>query len=45
MPGAHAGAYRGDATWRDGSGSDCVDSAVNAYPLDGSVPRDGTVCS
>jgi pimeloyl-ACP methyl ester carboxylesterase len=31
------GAYR--------SGSDCVDSTVNAYVLDGSVPKDGKVCS
>ncbi|MFE4668853.1 alpha/beta hydrolase [Streptomyces sp. NPDC056716] len=28
-----------------GSGSDCVDSAVNAYLLDGEVPDNGTRCS
>ncbi|MFD3614042.1 alpha/beta hydrolase [Streptomyces sp. NPDC058676] len=35
--GAGHGAY--------GSGSDCVDSAVNTYLLAGTVPRDGRVCS
>ncbi|MFD5744480.1 alpha/beta hydrolase [Streptomyces massasporeus] len=37
--------WRGEGHGAYGSGSDCVDSAVNAYLLDGSVPKDGKVCS
>ncbi|MFJ5996374.1 alpha/beta hydrolase [Streptomyces sp. NPDC092370] len=37
--------WRGEGHGAYGSGSDCVDSTVNAYLLDGSVPKDGTVCS
>ncbi|MFF8447294.1 alpha/beta hydrolase [Streptomyces leeuwenhoekii] len=38
-------------TWRGhghvayGKGSDCVDTAVDAYLLNGTVPKDGKVCS
>ena len=37
--------WRGEGHGAYGSGSDCVDSAVNAYLLDDSVPKDGKVCS
>ncbi|GGW88118.1 alpha/beta hydrolase [Streptomyces lomondensis] len=37
--------WRGEGHGAYGSGSDCVDSTVNAYLLDGSVPEDGKVCS
>ncbi|AXE88474.1 alpha/beta hydrolase [Streptomyces sp. Go-475] len=37
--------WRGQGHGAYGSGSDCVDSTVNAYLLDGSVPKDGKVCS
>ncbi|MGW5613324.1 alpha/beta hydrolase [Streptomyces sp. NPDC003877] len=37
--------WRGEGHGAYGSGSDCVDSTVNAYLLDGSVPQDGKVCS
>ncbi|MEU3887301.1 alpha/beta hydrolase [Streptomyces sp. NPDC029041] len=37
--------WRGEGHGAYGSGSDCVDSTVDAYLLDGSVPKDGTVCS
>jgi pimeloyl-ACP methyl ester carboxylesterase len=37
--------WRGEGHGAYGSGSDCVDSTVNAYLLDGSVPKDGKVCS
>ncbi|MEV0239092.1 alpha/beta hydrolase [Streptomyces sp. NPDC050674] len=37
--------WRGQGHGAYGSGSDCLDSTVNAYLLDGSVPKDGKVCS
>ncbi|WP_030232419.1 MULTISPECIES: alpha/beta hydrolase [unclassified Streptomyces] len=37
--------WRGQGHGAYGSGSDCVDSTVDAYLLDGSVPKDGKVCS
>ncbi|MEU9408476.1 alpha/beta hydrolase [Streptomyces sp. NPDC048281] len=37
--------WKGEGHGAYGSGSDCVDSAVNAYLVDGTVPKDGTVCS
>ncbi|MEH0418687.1 alpha/beta hydrolase [Streptomyces sp. B21-083] len=37
--------WQGEGHGAYGSGSDCVDSTVNAYLLDGTVPRDGKVCS
>ncbi|MEU2538871.1 alpha/beta hydrolase [Streptomyces iakyrus] len=37
--------WRGEGHGAYGSGSDCVDSTVNAYLLDGTVPKDGKVCS
>ncbi|MEU9230513.1 alpha/beta hydrolase [Streptomyces massasporeus] len=37
--------WRGEGHGAYGSGSDCVDSAVDAYLLDGSVPKNGKVCS
>ncbi|GAA4818454.1 alpha/beta hydrolase [Streptomyces ziwulingensis] len=37
--------WKGEGHGAYGSGSDCVDSAVDAYLLDGTVPKDGEVCS
>ncbi|MFD5538200.1 alpha/beta hydrolase, partial [Streptomyces sp. NPDC127079] len=37
--------WKGEGHGAYGSGSDCVDSAVNAYLVAGTVPKDGTVCS
>jgi TAP-like protein len=37
--------WKGEGHGSYGSGSDCVDSTVNAYLLAGTVPRDGKVCS
>ncbi|MER5790913.1 alpha/beta hydrolase [Streptomyces sp. NPDC001980] len=37
--------WKGEGHGAYGSGSDCVDSAVNAYLVSGTVPKDGTVCS
>jgi pimeloyl-ACP methyl ester carboxylesterase len=37
--------WKGEGHGAYGSGSDCVDSTVNAYLVDGTVPKDGTVCS
>ncbi|GAQ55862.1 alpha/beta hydrolase [Streptomyces acidiscabies] len=37
--------WKGEGHGAYGSGSDCVDSTVDAYLLDGTVPRDGKVCS
>ncbi|MEV5429984.1 alpha/beta hydrolase [Streptomyces sp. NPDC052701] len=37
--------WKGEGHGAYGSGSDCVDSTVNAYLLNGSVPEDGKVCS
>ncbi|QNP70349.1 alpha/beta fold hydrolase [Streptomyces roseirectus] len=37
--------WRGEGHGAYGSGSDCVDSVVDAYLLDGTVPDDGKVCS
>ncbi|GAB2856886.1 alpha/beta hydrolase [Streptomyces deserti] len=37
--------WQGEGHGAYGSGSDCVDSTVNAYLLSGSVPKDGKVCS
>ncbi|MEV8551347.1 alpha/beta hydrolase [Streptomyces glaucescens] len=36
--------WNGEGHGAYGSGSDCVDSTVDAYLLDGTVPRDGKVC-
>ncbi len=30
---------------RTATGSDCVDSTVNTYLLNGTVPKNGKVCS
>ncbi|MFE1287627.1 alpha/beta hydrolase [Streptomyces sp. NPDC058751] len=37
--------WKGEGHGAYGSGSDCVDSSVNGYLLDGTVPKDGKVCS
>ncbi|BFO15108.1 alpha/beta hydrolase [Streptomyces sp. KM77-8] len=37
--------WKGEGHGAYGSGSECVDSTVNAYLLDGTVPKDGKVCS
>ncbi|WP_406838792.1 alpha/beta hydrolase [Streptomyces sp. AHU1] len=37
--------WKGEGHGAYGSGSDCVDSTVNSYLLDGAVPKDGKVCS
>ncbi|MFE9019776.1 alpha/beta hydrolase [Streptomyces sp. NPDC007808] len=37
--------WKGEGHAAYGKGSDCVDSAVNAYLLKGAVPEDGKVCS
>ncbi|KUO17051.1 alpha/beta hydrolase [Streptomyces dysideae] len=37
--------WEGEGHGAYGSGSDCVDSAVNAYLLAGTTPKDGRVCS
>ncbi|MEV0206457.1 alpha/beta hydrolase [Streptomyces sp. NPDC050788] len=37
--------WKGEGHGAYGSGSDCVDSTVNAYLLDGTVPKDGKVCA
>ncbi|WP_329220827.1 alpha/beta hydrolase [Streptomyces sp. NBC_01485] len=37
--------WKGEGHGAYGSGSTCVDSAVNAYLLKGTVPKDGKVCS
>ncbi|MCX4905616.1 alpha/beta hydrolase [Streptomyces sp. NBC_00878] len=36
--------WKGEGHGAYGSGSDCVDSTVNDYLLDGTVPEDGKVC-
>ncbi|MFE7840870.1 alpha/beta hydrolase [Streptomyces sp. NPDC057474] len=37
--------WKGEGHGAYGSGSSCVDSTVNAYLLDGTVPKDGKVCT
>ncbi|WP_324787625.1 alpha/beta hydrolase [Streptomyces sp. H51] len=37
--------WKGEGHGAYGSGSDCVDSTVDAYLLTGTVPEDGKVCS
>ncbi|MFE9608990.1 alpha/beta hydrolase [Streptomyces sp. NPDC006012] len=37
--------WKGEGHVAYGSGSDCVDATVDAYLLDGKVPKDGKVCS
>ncbi|MEV5955561.1 alpha/beta hydrolase [Streptomyces sp. NPDC051987] len=37
--------WKGEGHGAYGSGSHCVDSTVNAYLVDGTVPKDGSVCS
>ncbi|WP_416968375.1 alpha/beta hydrolase [Streptomyces sp. 4F14] len=37
--------WKGEGHGAYGSGSDCVDSTVDAYLIDGTVPGDGKVCS
>ncbi|MEU0739512.1 alpha/beta hydrolase [Streptomyces sp. NPDC006134] len=37
--------WKGHGHGAYGSGSDCVDAAVDTYLLNGAVPKDGTVCS
>ncbi|MET7690600.1 alpha/beta hydrolase [Streptomyces sp. NPDC005483] len=37
--------WKGEGHGAYGNGSDCVDSTVNAYLLQGSVPKDGKVCA
>ncbi|MFD0008601.1 alpha/beta hydrolase [Streptomyces sp. NPDC127178] len=37
--------WKGEGHAAYGKGSDCVDSAINAYLLQGTVPKDGKVCS
>ncbi|MFJ7900942.1 alpha/beta hydrolase [Streptomyces sp. NPDC096198] len=36
--------WKGEGHGAYGSGSTCVDTTVNAYLLNGTVPRDGTTC-
>ncbi|WP_128984380.1 alpha/beta hydrolase [Streptomyces roseicoloratus] len=37
--------YEGDGHTAYGRGSDCIDSAINAYLLEGTLPTDGKRCS
>ncbi len=37
--------WKGEGHGAYGSGSECVDSTVNSYLLDGTVPEDGKVCA
>lgn len=37
--------WKGEGHGAYGNGSSCVDSAVDAYLLKGTVPMDGKVCS
>ncbi|WP_344005668.1 alpha/beta hydrolase [Streptomyces thermocarboxydovorans] len=37
--------WKGEGHGAYGNGSDCVDSTVNAYLIEGTVPKDGKVCS
>ncbi|MER6524850.1 alpha/beta hydrolase [Streptomyces sp. NPDC001508] len=37
--------WKGEGHGAYGRGSDCVDTTVNAYLLDGTVPKDGKVCA
>jgi hypothetical protein len=37
--------WKGEGHGAYASGSDCVDSTVNSYLLDGTVPKDGKVCA
>ncbi|MFG2477672.1 alpha/beta hydrolase [Streptomyces fagopyri] len=37
--------WKGEGHGAYGSGSECVDSTVNGYLLNGTVPKDGKVCS
>ncbi|CAM5660030.1 alpha/beta hydrolase [Streptomyces hirsutus] len=37
--------YEGDGHTAYGRGSDCIDSAINAYLVDGTPPADGKRCS
>lgn len=37
--------WKGEGHGAYGSGSSCVDTTVNAYLLDGTVPKDGKVCA
>ncbi|MEU6364378.1 alpha/beta hydrolase [Streptomyces sp. NPDC046931] len=37
--------WKGEGHGAYGSGSACVDSTVNAYLLDGTVPKDGKICA
>ena len=37
--------WKGEGHGAYGNGSDCVDSTVNAYLLNGKVPKDGKVCA
>ncbi|MGV4987488.1 alpha/beta hydrolase [Streptomyces sp. NRAIS4] len=37
--------WKGEGHGAYGNGSDCVDSTVNAYLVNGTVPKDGKVCS
>ncbi|MEU2586799.1 alpha/beta hydrolase [Streptomyces avermitilis] len=37
--------WKGEGHGAYGSGSDCVDSTVDSYLLNGTVPKDGMVCS
>lgn len=37
--------WKGEGHGAYGSGSSCVDSTVNAYLLDGTVPKNGKVCA
>ncbi|MFK4065090.1 alpha/beta hydrolase [Streptomyces sp. NPDC029674] len=41
----HLLTYEGDGHTAYGRGSDCVDSTINAYLLEGTVPKDGKRCS
>jgi hypothetical protein len=36
--------WKGEGHGAYGSGSACVDSTVDAYLLNGTVPKDGKVC-
>ncbi|WP_335936764.1 alpha/beta hydrolase [Streptomyces sp. PTD5-9] len=37
--------YRGDGHTAYGRGSDCIDTAINTYLLEGTPPADGTQCT
>ncbi|HEY9438535.1 MAG TPA: alpha/beta hydrolase, partial [Streptomyces sp.] len=37
--------YKGDGHTAYGRGSDCIDTAINTYLLEGNVPKNGKKCT